>query len=156
MCCRFTSGARAKPGLSCPVKFCAGLPLPDGGVNLESVLSGYSSPGFAIGVERFSVGKIHHRRPFPPKVRNCQIFLVSCLFYYDLLTSQSHRPLFSGVSARFLFFLTRILDRTPGWGVRNLAARIYPALWYDLSIFDFISLCKELVCFQRLSRRDLR
>ena len=40
---------RAKPRLPCPVQFCVGLPLPDGRVNSTVVLSGYSSPGFAIG-----------------------------------------------------------------------------------------------------------
>jgi hypothetical protein len=39
---------RAKPGLPCPVKYFARLPLPDGRVDLGTVPSGYSSPGFAI------------------------------------------------------------------------------------------------------------
>jgi len=45
---------RAKPGLPCPIKFRARLPLPDGRVNSGYVLSAYSCPGFAVAVHRYS------------------------------------------------------------------------------------------------------
>jgi transposase len=40
--------ARAKPEQRCSVEFCAGSPLPDGRVDLNSVLSGYTNSGSAL------------------------------------------------------------------------------------------------------------
>ena len=63
---------RAKPGLPRPVKFCARLPLPDGRVNSGSVLSAYSSPGFAVAIYRHSA-----RAEKPSPAQGCRIATVT-------------------------------------------------------------------------------
>jgi hypothetical protein len=51
---------RAKPEQLCPVEFCAGSPLPDGHVDLNSVLSGYTNSGSAL-VRTFSIRPMERR-----------------------------------------------------------------------------------------------
>jgi hypothetical protein len=48
---RISAGFRAKPESLCPGRFLSGAPLPDGRVDFDALLSGYTIFGFAVAPE---------------------------------------------------------------------------------------------------------